>query len=321
MRAAVFWKLRKTRKEFEKGVRIWDACQVKPDQVLTASLPLPYRTSDGVTIPERDILRQVYDSERYIEHCIGSRSPYSQGETKPLSIFTILCSNFIIKRERASDDERISAPEHSTTPEISWSQCQRHIWKAIFTFRFPRHALVIYSHLQKSKQMDPINGPFQIYAAMAYESTIPQWSSISLASSLLLTRPESSKKRWLFWYYALCDLTIHVVIILQLELTLLWNNVSGLTSLWTSVGQLIPFIVGIGGLCLVSSRLVVKLWKRSIVNHGDEIEPKKDWTEERIEETEMFGLEFDIREAYARWREMFENSSNNNEGNEEAGLT
>jgi hypothetical protein len=46
----------------------------------------------------------------------------------------------------------------------------------------------------------------------------------------------------------------HVIVILQLKLTLYWNRVSELSELWTSVGQLIPFIIGVCGLGLVISK-------------------------------------------------------------------
>ncbi len=52
-----------------------------------------------------------------------------------------------------------------------------------------------------------------------------------------------------------------VILVLQVELTIFWNNVSGLQSL-SSLGQLIPFILGVGGLIKV-------LWgKWTLVSKG-----------------------------------------------------
>jgi hypothetical protein len=62
---------------------------------------------------------------------------------------------------------------------------------------------------------------------------------------------------------------IHVVVILQLELTLRWNRVSGLSGLWTSVGQLIPFNIGVGGLSLVLGRWSVRAWAKRARRKGE----------------------------------------------------
>ncbi|KAF1938952.1 hypothetical protein EJ02DRAFT_457455 [Clathrospora elynae] len=83
---------------------------------------------------------------------------------------------------------------------------------------------------------------------------------VSLASSVLLAAPSMPKKVWLGWYYAILDLLIHIIAILQLELILRWNTISGLSGLRTSVGQLIPFIVNVEGLGVVVGRWVIRSW-------------------------------------------------------------
>jgi len=129
---------------------------------------------------------------------------------------------------------------------------------------------------------------------------------VSLASSLLLTSPSTPKKIWLGWYYVILDLLIHVIVILQLELTLRWNHVSGLSGLWNSVGQLILFVIGVGGLGLVISRWLVKMWVKRVVARGE----KSGW-EVHVEENESDDEDQDeyertgVSRGYERWKKAY----------------
>ena len=133
---------------------------------------------------------------------------------------------------------------------------------------------------------------------------MPSWPVVSIASSLLLTPSSVPKKVWLRWYYAGFDLFIHVIAILQLELTLRWNHVRGLSALWTSVGQLIPFIIGVGGLGLVVSRFCVKIWVKRVTRKGG----KSGWNVEdgKVEEGDVSvegGMwKPGVDGAYERWK-------------------
>jgi hypothetical protein len=97
---------------------------------------------------------------------------------------------------------------------------------------------------------------------------------------------------------------IHVVVILQLELTLRWNRVSGLSGLWTSVGQLISFIIGVGGLSLVLGRWSDRAWAKRATRKGEKSGWDVDGGEndgDEEEEGEIRGA----REGYGRWREVY----------------
>jgi hypothetical protein len=228
---------------------------------------------------------------------------------KPLTFSVIARSILFPKKYRAIPFGR--------PPPPLWLHCQIYSYFAFLTCRFPSQAFVIYLHLQQSQLLDPLNGPFQTYAAITYtkpgstsqypgsssRKIIPPWPSVSLTSTLLLTSPSTLKKIWLGWYYALLDVLIYNLIILQLELTLRWNRVSGLSGLWTSVGQLIPFIIGIGGLSLVLSRWVVRAWAKRVRRRGW----KSGWD---LDGGEHDGDEEDegdirgVREGYEKWKEV-----------------
>lgn len=119
------------------------------------------------------------------------------------------------------------------------------------------------------------------------------------------------KKVWLGWYYCALDLAIHVIVIIQLELTLRWNKVSGLSDLWSSVGQLIPFVIGVSGLGLVLSRYVIRIWVKKRKGLGKTSGWEKGGglgTEGSSggEKSESFGLDRDVIEGFERWKEAFE---------------
>ena len=254
--------------------------------------------------PDLSIIREVYESELYIQHCITA-SPYQMStDGKPLTFPVIARSILFPRRYRIPAGGKPSPP--------SWFHCQLHSYMAFLTCRFPPQAFVIYSHLRQSRLLDPLNGPFQTYAAFTYSAAsinpkpLPSWTSVSLASSLLLTSPSTPKKIWLGWYYVILDLLIHVIVILQLELTLRWNHVSGLSGLWNSVGQLIPFIIGVGGLGLVISRWLVKMWVKRVVARG-----KKSGWEVHVEENESDDEDQDeyertgVSRGYERWKKAY----------------
>ncbi|KAF2713865.1 hypothetical protein K504DRAFT_462345 [Pleomassaria siparia CBS 279.74] len=263
--------------------------------------------TEQLNLPEYAILRQIYESELYIQHCVAASPFQISKDGKPLPPLTMLKSVLSsCKKEKKKKDKAkgnaASSPSSSSSQPTSWFQCHLHLWKAIFTLRFPTHSFAIYSHLQNARLLDPLNGPFQLNASLEYNHSTPtamNWQSISLASSILLTRPSAPKKVWLGWYYTLIDLFVHVLVILQLELTLAWNRVDGLSELWTNIGQLIPFIIGVSGLSLVLGRWVVRRWEKRGGGRGGGI------LEEMDDEGEVGGLDKGVRDEYSTWKDAY----------------
>ncbi|KAF2250246.1 hypothetical protein BU26DRAFT_550439 [Trematosphaeria pertusa] len=256
--------------------------------------------ADQLSHPDFAILRQVYEGECYIQHCVSATPFNNAGAGKPLTPLTIIRS-ILSPRKHQSADEK-----DNPRPPPSWLKCHLHIWKTFLTFRFPPQSFVIYSDLRQSRLLDPLNGPFQMYASLTYASSLPPWPCISLASTLLLTAPSTPKKVRLAWYYALVDLCVHILVILQLELTLVWNRVNGLMGLWTSVGQLIPFIIGVGGLCLVGGRWIARWWEKRKRRESGKGLVGKEGVGDEEREGAVLGIEKEVREGYARWKETYE---------------
>lgn len=101
-------------------------------------------------------------------------------------------------------------------------------------------------------------------------SKTPDWHHFTIASDLQqsqIAAPNSPAK----WAFAATQQFIFIALLIaQIELTLVWNNVSGLQSL-SSLGQLIPFILGVGGLIKVlwgKARLV--WWESKGIAEGRE---------------------------------------------------
>ncbi|KAF2009441.1 hypothetical protein BU24DRAFT_467819 [Aaosphaeria arxii CBS 175.79] len=266
--------------------------------------------------PDLEILEQVYEAEKYIVHSI-SASPYSAWENKkpitPFSFFRTVSAPRTLPTTGSTPRSR----QHEVS-SLSWAQCHYEIWKRFFTFRFSRRAFVVYSHICQSRQFNTFDIPYQIHAALLYPQSTsskdaPSWLAVSLASTLMVTHQHAPKRVSLGWYHAIFDFAVHVILILQVELTLAWNQVSGLTELWTNVGQLIPFIIGVGGLCLVSARWVVKWWVKKNEKppgEGNEITSCRagrdnavvQKEEEDDTREELFGLDIEVRERYQKWK-------------------
>jgi hypothetical protein len=259
---------------------------------------------DPCSLSEFAILRRVYESELYIAHCTNATPfPFSENG-KPPSHMTMIRS--ILSSAKSRNPES----KNAATPSPTWLQCQISLFKAVLTFSFPVRSFSMYTHLQQTHLLDPLNGPFQLLASFAYSpsspATTPTWQTTALASYLLLTSPSTPKKAGLAWYYTLLDLFVDILVISQIELTLKWNHVSGLSALWTSVGQLIPFIIGVSGLALVLGRWLARRWQKSY--RGKRLENKEGASEEEVEEVNMFGLNEEVRESYAKWKVAFETS-------------
>ena len=78
----------------------------------------------------------------------------------------------------------------------------------------------------------------------------PDWKTVAIASDVQLHRIPLKKSTGLWIISAIYHLMIIIILIVQVELTIVWNHIGGLNSL-TSLGQLIAFILGVGGLLKV----------------------------------------------------------------------
>ena len=78
----------------------------------------------------------------------------------------------------------------------------------------------------------------------------PNWRLLAIASDIQLSQIPLTISPKVWTFMAIDKLLIIIALIVQVELTIAWNHISGLQNLNT-LGQLIPFILGVGGLLKV----------------------------------------------------------------------
>ena len=94
-------------------------------------------------------------------------------------------------------------------------------------------------------------------------SNAPDWHILAIASDIQLSQIPSIRSPRVWVGMAVQKLSLITMLIIQVELTIAWNNISGLQR-FDTLGQLIPFILGVGGLmkvlwskwCLLRSGIV-----------------------------------------------------------------
>lgn len=105
----------------------------------------------------------------------------------------------------------------------------------------------------------------------------PHWHLLTIASDVQLSEMPFTMTPKVWTFMAMDNLIVIIALIVQVELTISWNHVSGLQDLNT-LGQLIPFILGVGGLlkvlwgkwCMV--RKGIKEFPREEEDHRGEYE-------------------------------------------------
>jgi hypothetical protein len=211
-----------------------------------------------------NIFEDTYAAEAFIQNCV-SASSHSQFHKKYPRLYKTF-QRLLVPRPRSYDHTNNNQPQ-ITTPR--YIDCLRLIVKSILTFTFPRRAFVVYSHIVALRCLDPMNAPYQIHAALIQEPSadvaLPPPRTIALASRTLIAHLPSPTARHKYGQ-AIVDLSIHIFVIVQIELTIRWNGITGLGGVG-NVGQLIPLLVGVGGLAFLVARGIegvckgVKIWE------------------------------------------------------------
>ena len=75
----------------------------------------------------------------------------------------------------------------------------------------------------------------------------PDWRTLAIASDVQLSQIPLIVTPSVWAWEAVQKLIVFMILVIQVELTIVWNHVDGLRSL-SSLGQLIPFVLGVGGL-------------------------------------------------------------------------
>ena len=193
-----------------------------------------------------EILTSVEKADKYIKSLLSiytttTSSPEQKRVVYPLGGCLPITANIPEKQKTQCND---------TTP---YTHCILNCLKSIIT-NTPSLSLRdrVALHLYAIGAPAPWKWPRyinHIYQLSKTDET-PDWRHLNIASDLQLSQipVSTSTAKWAFG--ATQQFVFIALLIVQVELTIAWNHVSGLQRL-TSLGQLIPFILGMGGLVKV----------------------------------------------------------------------
>ena len=151
-------------------------------------------------------------------------------------------------------------------------------------------------HISALQQHSNVRWPRLVNRMIELQMTSPPppWRLLCLASDIRLSQIPLTISARLWTFMAAETFLIIVALIVQVELTIVWNHMQGLQNLDT-LGQLIPFIIGVGGLVQV----LWKKWKQVRSGEDEGGRPKGGQHEEAIE-------------IYIKWRNNRENKGVDN---------
>lgn len=194
-------------------------------------------------IKDLELLRNIDTSTRYLED-LFSIYPTNAAATRKK------------RRVRLCGWIPLSLPQHEghcTDKTTTYGQCCWVTSQSYFTNKPGFHLRWrLALHMTASGQHPLWRWPRLVHRmfTLGEAARPPDWRHVSIASDILLTQIPLVIKTPTWILMAAWQLLFIIVLIVQVELTIAWNNMSGLHTLAT-LGQLIPFILGVGGLIKV----------------------------------------------------------------------
>lgn len=193
---------------------------------------------------------RVYEAEKYLKDALSVYPPKVPEPTKtgPVHLF------------RGRFQIRVPKPESGYDPQTPpYLDCLRRTVTAAWTGCPPlclRICLAI--HITALQQHSTLRWPRVVeqMARLNAKSQPPDWHTLTIASDISLSQMPLVITPRIWTIMAAETLAMIVFLVVQVELTVAWNSISGLSSLST-LGQLIPFILGVGGLL----KVVWQKWK------------------------------------------------------------
>lgn len=161
-------------------------------------------------------------------------------------------------------------PNQPEVASVKYSSCLRALLKTAITNKPPVHLRWrVMLHMIALGKHQPWYWPRILHRMTELRELgqEPRWKLLAIASDVKLSQIPLHRSALIWAWMAVQSFIIIIFLIAQVELTIVWNNISGLKSL-RSLGQLIPFILGVGGLIQVlwgKWRLVQKSVKENAV--------------------------------------------------------
>ena len=140
-----------------------------------------------------------------------------------------------------------------TDTSTPYTHCVWHLLKTEFTNKPSRDVRWrIAIHITASGQQPVWRRPRLVHRMhqLSQASEPPDWRYIAIASDILLSQIPFVKNTKTWILMAMCQFYIVGLLVVQVETTIVFNHMEGLNSL-SNIGQLIPFLLGVGGLIKV----------------------------------------------------------------------
>lgn len=151
---------------------------------------------------------------------------------------------------------------------------------------------ILFSHIYALQSQPFYRYPWLLQRALTEPSHRDQnWRTLAVMTNIRFTRMPDTTRKW-YWVPSAVQGGVFIVgVVLSVELTLRWNGVTGVNQIGT-VGQLVPFVLGVGGLIKV-------LWSWLQMRLGTVHDEGLD-DGERSPESRLANAYYERKEAYER---------------------
>lgn len=228
---------------------------------------------------------QLSHSRPYIE-C--SFEKVREAEEYMDSVLSIYKTIVPVKKKLLGINFSVSTSTSQSNPSaLPYMRCLYNTLRTTWTNKPPSAVRATLSrYITASQQHTSIRWPRLVNQMIELQRTHspPPWRLLSLASDIRLSQIPRTISAHIWTFMAAETLLTIVIMIVQIELTISWNHIQGLQRLNT-LGQLIPFILGVGGLVQV-------LWGKS----KEIMSGQKEIMNEELGEYEV------AMQTYIKWR-------------------
>ena len=142
-------------------------------------------------------------------------------------------------------------PSLGTDP-VPLRTCLATILGAIHRHQFNSPAVaIVFSHIYALQKQPFYRYPWLLHRALIEPSHTEQnWRTLATMANIRITCMPNTTRKWYWIPSAVQAGVVTVGLVLSIELTIWWNSITGVNQIGT-VGQLVPFVLGVGGLIKV----------------------------------------------------------------------
>ncbi|MCJ1364488.1 hypothetical protein MMC16_003599 [Acarospora aff. strigata] len=157
----------------------------------------------------------------------------------------------------------------------------------------PLALIVLFLYIYETRTQPFYRYPWLLHCALTQPSHAEQdWRTLTTVTDILVSREPDEVRKWYWIPSAVQSGLVSVGLVLSIELTISWNRITNVNNIRT-VGQLIPFILGCGGLIKV-------LWAKLRMSWHS--------TGQEAGENDLGPAEVGLADVYDKRKERYERS-------------